>query len=280
VPVGVGFLNWGSDISVTLPLLKKYQPAAVWLFAPREVSNLVTWTNKTREETQGVTKVWIQVCSVVEAVSVVRACKPDVLVVQGVDAGGHGLNRGASIISLVPEIVDATGELLRNGDIKEIPPVIAAGGISDGRGVAAALALGAQGVCMGTRYLTATESMISKGYKNEVMRASDGGQTTVRSKIYDTLRGTTEWPEEYGGRGVINQSYRDAISGMPWEENIELYNKAMKIGDGGWGQAGRMTTYAGTAVGLVKKEQSTKEITEEVREEARNLLTKLKLDTQ
>src|SRR5437763_563577 len=79
--------------------------------------------------------------------------KPDVLVMQGLDAGGHGWEKGAGVISLVPEAVDALEE---NG-FAHIH-VLAAGGIVDGRGVAAALALGAEGVVMGTRFLGALET--------------------------------------------------------------------------------------------------------------------------
>jgi nitronate monooxygenase len=161
------------------------------------------------------------------------------------------------------------------GELRSIPTIIAAGGIMDGRGITAALALGAEGVCMGTRFLAAHETVISRGYRDEVLRATDGGQTTVRSSVYDKLRGTTEWPTEYGGRGVINQSYHDAIGGVGWERNTELYQEAVKMGDEGWGVQGRMTTYAGTGVGLVRKEQGAVQIVEEVRMESVNVLRRL-----
>lgn len=277
LPVGVGFLNWGASLDATLPLLREYRPVAVWFFAPRSLESLVEWTEKSREATAGKTKVWIQVGSVKEAVDVCRMCNPDVLIVQGSDAGGHGLNKAAGLISLVPEVIDKLQELAKEGTLKIQPTVIAAGGIADGRGVAAAQALGAQGVVMGTRFLASHEANIAQGYKAEVIRAHDGGQTTSRSGVYDTLRGITEWPEAYGGRGVLNQSYHDALSGMSWEENKQLHDEALKAGDQGWGESGRLTTYAGTCVGLVKRAQSAREITEEVREEARTVLRRLQL---
>jgi nitronate monooxygenase len=268
----VGFLNWGADLDHSLELLELYRPAAAWFFASRTLDSLVQWTRKTREVTEGATKIWIQVGSVSEASQVCEACAPDVLVVQGSDAGGHGLNKGAGLTCLIPEVIDALEALAVSGKVKQVPSIIAAGGIAEGRGVAAALVLGADGVTMGTRYLVAHEAEIADGYKAEIIRAADGGQCTARSSVYDTLRNFTEWPERYGGRGIVNKSYHDAMAGMPWDENKKLYNEAVKTGDKGWGENGRMTTYAGSNVGLVKKLQSAKEITEEVRNGAKSRL--------
>ena len=275
LPVGVGFLNWGADLQESLRCIKLYRPCAIWLFAPRDVENLVMWTQKTREATDGETKIWIQVGSVEEARNVVTACQPDVLVVQGGDAGGHGLNKAASIVTLVPEIADLLSTLNSEGKIAVCPKIIAAGGITDGRGVASALALGAEGVCMGTRFLAAHEAVLAKGYRDEVLRASDGGQSTARSSVYDRLRGTTDWPKEYGGRGVLNKSYYDAEAGLDWKENTRLYGEAVKAGDKGWGVQGRMTTYAGTGVGLVRKQERAADIVESVRQECQHVLRRL-----
>ncbi|KIV99178.1 uncharacterized protein PV09_09131 [Verruconis gallopava] len=275
LPIGVGFINWGADLDEAARCVEKFRPCAVWLFAPRNLENLVKWTDTCRERTGGATQIWIQVGSVDEAKRAVAACHPDVLVVQGGDAGGHGLNKAASVITLVPEVVDALTGMKNSGEISKVPSVIAAGGIADGRGLAASLALGAQGVCMGTRFLASTEAVVAKGYRDEVIRASDGGQTTIRSSVYDKLRGTTEWPDQYGGRGVVNKSYHDAVSGMDWDENIRLYQEAVKLGDAGWGAEGRMTTYAGTGVGLVKAVQNAGDIVKEVREAAVTILAEL-----
>ncbi|KAF2094127.1 inosine monophosphate dehydrogenase [Rhizodiscina lignyota] len=274
LPIGIGFLNWGADLPLAIELLRKYRPAAAWFYAPYQISDLVAWTNETRQATGNATKIWIQIGTVAEAVEAVEKCAPDVLVVQGVDAGGHGLNRGAGIISLLPEVHDTLAAKLK-GREAEMPVLIAGGGIADGRGVAASIALGAAGVVLGTRYLAAPESVITKGYRDEIIRASDGGPHTVRTSVYDTLRGTTEWPKRYGGRAVINRSYEDAMAGMGDDENKRLYKEEEKKGDMGWGPSGRMTTYAGTVVGLVTKTQSAKEITEEVREETIAVLKRM-----
>lgn len=270
LPIGVGFICWGIDLLTTLSVFSSApsKPAAAWLFAPRSPQDLVLWTEGIRQATNNKTKIWIQVGTVAMAIDVAKSCKPDVLVIQGADAGGHGLAQSSSIISLLPECVDA---LAREGfgDI----PLIAAGGIMNGRGAAAALTLGASGACMGTRFLATPEAVISQGYKNAVVEAKDGGVTTARTTVYDRIRGTIGWPETYNARGVLNQSFWDNGKGMSDEVNKRLYEEEMKKGDAGWGNQGRMTTYAGTGVGLVQKIQPAGDIVRKVLKDAKERLS-------
>ena len=109
------------------------RPRAAWLFVPGEkgAADLATWSRGLRDASPR-TQIWIQVGSVRDAVQAAELRDaPDVLVLQGNDAGGHGLARGAGVVSLLPEVRD---ELEARGlDI----PLMAAGGIADGRGVAA-----------------------------------------------------------------------------------------------------------------------------------------------
>ena len=273
LPVGIGFFTWAGEtlLKEALPIIEKYRPAAIWLFAPNKNSEFIPWTKETRRLTEGKTKVWIQVCTVAQAVEIVKSCRPDVLVVQGSDAGGHGLHKAAGIVPLFTEVDDEVSAYCQSAGISK-PPLLAAGGIMDGRGAAAALALGASGVVMGTRYLASPESNIAAGYRNDVVCTSDGGQTTERTKLYDQLRGTTDWPLEYGGRGVLNESFHDNAKGMSLEENKRLYEEALGKGDEGWGENGRLTTYAGTGVGLVREIKGAAAITEEVRGDAVKIL--------
>jgi nitronate monooxygenase len=264
MPIGVGFINWGANLSAAIPLIEKFKPAAVWFFAPSSLSSLQGWTSKARTASPE-TKIWVQVGSVKEAREVMQYVEPDVLVIQGTDAGGHGLAQGASLMSLLPEVHDAIESNNR-------PVLVAAGGIADARGASASFLLGASGVVMGTRFLACPEANIPRGYQNQVLRASDGGQTTVRTKVYDTLRGTTGWAESHNARGIVNRSYFDAIGGMDENENKRLYHEEMQKGDEGWGEEARMTAYAGSAVGLVKSVERAGEIVMEVREGVRGLL--------
>ncbi|OJD11315.1 hypothetical protein AJ78_07886 [Emergomyces pasteurianus Ep9510] len=276
LPVGVGFLNWGADLSQALPVLAKHTPAAVWLFAapdPDPTETLATWSREVRRATDNRTRIWVQIGTVAEALETAARAKPDVLVVQGVDAGGHGLARSASIVSLLPEVKDALARAqAKNGEKQEEIPLVAAGGVVDGRGVAAALCLGAQGVAMGTRFLACSDAAVPAGYQREVLRVTDGGVNTVRTTVYDVVRGFNSWPERYDGRGVVNETLRDKQAGMDDGENQRLYKEEMAKGDAGWGPTGRMTTYAGTGIGLIREVKSAEEIVRGVAAEAREVL--------
>jgi nitronate monooxygenase len=266
LPIGVGFQNWGADLAAAIDALHQNPVAIAWFFAPKQLSDLLPWSKGIRAATNSRTKIWIQIGTVVEALEVAKTSRPDVLVVQGADSGGHGLTQRAGIVTLLPEVADA---LKAEGiDI----PLIAAGGIMDSRGVAAAICLGADGVCLGTRFLASEEAVIAKGYQNEILRISDGGVSTVGTKVYDQVRGIHGWPVSYNGRGVANMSYLDALSGMPDEENEALYKEAMQLGDQGWGPEGRMTTYAGTGVGLVREVKSVKDIVKELQDGSLEIL--------
>ena len=274
LPIGIGFLTWGASLDASLPLIQKYKPAAIWLFgSPMNTTDTTytTWASAIRTHCSPPPAILIQTTSVSSAVHLARTIAPTALVLQGTDAGGHGAVHAASIVTLLPETLDA---LAAQG---LSTPVLAAGGISDGRTAAASLCLGAAGCVMGTRFLAAREAAVAGGYQAEILRAADGGVSTVRSTVYDRVRGIEGWPAEYDGRGVINASWRDAVGGMADEENRRLYEEEMEKGpEGGWGVEGRMTTYAGTGVGLVRGVKGAGEIVEEVREGAKEVLRDMK----
>ncbi|KAH7130853.1 hypothetical protein EDB81DRAFT_871369 [Dactylonectria macrodidyma] len=269
LPIGIGFQTWNGDLNVALSAVQEHRPCAVWLFAPRRGQNeLNEWTTGVREASPA-TQIWIQVGTLGEAIDAVRSpTPPDVLVIQGAEAGGHGRAKdGLGTMALFPEVADAT----RESGI----PLVAAGGIVDGRGVAAALSLGAAGVAMGTRMLAATETRISKGYQNEVIRATDGATSTVRTQLYNRLRGTFGWPEQFSPRGLINRSWVDHQDGTPFDELKRLHDEAVMSGDAGWGPEGRLATYVGAAVGLVHNVDNAGVIIESVRSEAKDIILSL-----
>lgn len=281
LPIGVGLLPFIAKLESALPVLEKFQPAVIWLFAARELDDYADWTKRLRAVLPH-SSVWIQVGSASAALRVAKAqsddkeaTQPDALVVQGSDAGGHGFERGASIVALVPETLD----LLRSHNLGDIP-VLAAGGIADARGAAAAFALGASGVVLGTRFLAARETIVPhRAYRDAVLAARDGGQNTVRSKLFDNVRGPNIWPDPYDGRSLVTASYTDFVqNGVAIEVVRERHNEAAKREDAGFGDGEsssgrRANVWAGAGVGLVNKLEDAADIVTEVRAGVGQVLT-------
>lgn len=267
LPIGVGLLVFITKLDDALPVLKKWRPKVLWLFAAPELSDYGSWAKRVRDEVPG-TSIWVQVGNVGAAAAVAEETKPDVLCVQGSDAGGHGFEKGAGIISMLPEVCDTLAAKGLN------VPLVASGGIVDGRGIAAGLTLGAQGVVLGTRFLAAEETVIHPRYREALLEAKDGGQATIRSKLFDNLRGPNVWPEAYDGRSIVMTSYEEHANGTDIEQIRNKHNEAIKGDDAGFaaGGKGRAAMWAGTGVGMVKKVQPAGEIVEEVRTQARKVL--------
>lgn len=133
---------------------------------------------------------FVQIHNVDQALLAVEA-GADALIVQGAEAGGHSLRR--ALFPLLPAVRDAVGEAV---------PLIAAGGIADGRGAAAALALGANAVMPGTRFVAAEESLATAKMKARLIQATE--KDTVRTRAFDIVRGI-DWPSEYSGRALANE---------------------------------------------------------------------------
>lgn len=269
LPLGVGFQIWNGNLDVSASTLSQYRPAAAWLFAPRNgQADVDTWTKRLRDASPE-TKIWLQIGTLQEALDAVQSdSPPDVIVVQGAEAGGHGRTAdGIGFITLLPEIADAT----RGSSI----PLIAAGGVADGRGVVAALGVGAAGVAMGTRFLASQEARIKKGYQAEVVRATDGGATTLRTHLYNHLRGTFGWPEQFSPRTIVNRSWAEQQAGTAFEDIKKQHDEAVAKGDAAWGPEGWTATYAGANVGLIRSVESAGAIVEGARSEAAEILQTL-----
>ncbi|KAK4187936.1 hypothetical protein QBC35DRAFT_497691 [Podospora australis] len=272
--VGVGFQLWNGDLAKAVEVVGEYKPCACWLFAPLNgQKDIDLWSAKLRAAHPGI-KIWLQIGTVTEALAAATSSQPpDVLVVQGTEAGGHGrTSDGASWTTLLPEIEDTFSA-------KGLPqiPLVAAGGISDARGIAAALSVGASGAAIGTRFLASTEARIAKGYQNAVLEASEGGKNTVRTHLYNHLRGTYGWPEEqWAPRALKNKSWEEHEAGVPFEELRGKHEDALRKGDAAWGkETGRTATYAGEGVGLVRTVKSAKDIVVEERQKAREILRRM-----
>jgi nitronate monooxygenase len=131
-------------------------------------------------------------------------------------------------------------------------------------------------VVMGTRFLAAREARIGKGYQDEVVRATDGARATVRTQLYNHLRGTFGWPDEFSPRTIVNKSWVEHDAGVGFEELKRRHDELLEEGgDKAWGPEGRTATYAGASVGLVRDVQGAGAIVETVRSDAVDILTSL-----
>jgi nitronate monooxygenase len=149
----------------------------------------------------------------------------DIVVAQGSEAGGHGAQRAT--LPLVPQIVD---RVARSGSDAL---VVAAGGIADGRGLAAALMLGAEGVLVGTRFYASTESLAHAKAKARLAEAS--GEETIRTTTIDIVR-DIPWPAEFTLRALRNafvERWHGAEAELRAAQAREMarYQAAVTVGD-------------------------------------------------
>lgn len=210
--------------------------------------------------------------SVREAVQAVEA-GVDVVVAQGWEAGGH-VRGEVSTLALVPAVVDAVAPV----------PVIAAGGIADGRGLLAALALGAQAAWMGTRFLVATEADAHPVYAQAVLRATDAD--TVHSSLFDggwpgaphrTLRNSTVAAWEAAGRPAPSRrpGEGETVARSRDGRALRRYDDAPPV-RGLTGDPEALALYAGQGAALVREPGSARDIVEQTLREARAGLTALR----
>ncbi|MCI9033445.1 MAG: enoyl-[acyl-carrier-protein] reductase FabK [Lachnospiraceae bacterium] len=197
----------------------------------------------------------VKVVPVVASVAMARMMErggADAIIAEGMESGGH--IGSATTMTLVPQVVDAVAI-----------PVVAAGGIADGRGFAAAFMLGAEGVQIGTRFVVATESIVHENYKAMLIKAKD---------IDSTVTGMSHGHPIRSIRNKMTREYlRLEKEGTDFMELEKLtlggLRKAVMEGDVVNG-----SVMAGQIAGLIKKEQPCKEIITEIMQEAQNLLGK------
>jgi nitronate monooxygenase len=232
--VGVGFITWALARDPALLILAlERRPRAIFL----SFGDL-------RPHAATIARAGIPLIAQVQTLADARMAIAEgaqIIVAQGTEAGGHGGVRAT--MALVPAIVDAVGDV----------PVVAAGGIADGRGLAASLMLGAAGVLCGTAFYVALESLAHPNVKAAAVRAS--GDYTVRGQVFDMVRGL-EWPDEWKIRTLANNFYRQ-WAGNPEElkaslsEQQRAYRLAQQSGD-----VATAAVIVGEAVDLVNEIES------------------------
>ena len=197
----------------------------------------------------------------------------DIVVAQGWEAGGH-VRGTVATMPLIPAVVDAVSPA----------PVVAAGGIADGRGLAAALALGAAGVWIGTRFLASNEAAIHPRYRERVLQANET-DTIYLEDLFDirwpnaphrTLRNQTVQTWEATGRIASGKRPGEGeVIGTSQSIGPIVRYQAYTPGADAEGDIDAMSLWAGQSVGLVSKTQSAADIVREIDEQAEAILRRL-----
>lgn len=250
-PIGVGYITWSlARFPDLFDQVMEHAPKAFFLsfgdekpFAPRIKAAGVTL-----------------ICQVQDLDGARRALDAgaDIIVAQGTEAGGHGKS-GRTTLTLTPAVVDIAGSV----------PVVAAGGLSDGRGLAAALMLGASGILVGTRFWASPEALGSDNAKQLLVTAS--GDDTLRTRIFDIIR-ELDWPEGYSGRAIANDFSRR------WHGNeSELSENLKREAEGYWaaaraGDTSKAVVFAGEGIDLIHDIKPAGEIVRRIATEAEKLL--------
>lgn len=250
-PFGIGFITWSlAQKPDLLDIALEAGPQAIMLSYgdPKPFADCIKRTGA---------KLICQVQSEDMASEALEA-GADMLVAQGTEAGGHGASR--TTMDIVPAVVDlAAGRV----------PVVAAGGIADGRGLAAILMLGAAGILLGTRFYASEEADGHDEAKKRICAAS--GDETIRGLIFDISRQSV-WPSPFTGRCLLNDHARRWVG-----RELELIQNAEDVAaeyekakaDGNFDIA---AVIAGQAVGLINDIPPAEVIVERIVTEAQQIL--------
>jgi nitronate monooxygenase len=252
-PWGVGFITWSVDPE-TVSRALEFDPSAVMLSFgdPTPLARLV--------HDAGIPLI-VQVTSLGEAERA-RDVGATYVVAQGTEAGGHGGGRGT--LPFVPAVVDLVAPI----------PVLAAGGIADGRGLAAALVLGAAGALIGTRFVASVEANVTSAEVSAVLKGN--GDNTDRSRVIDVAIGAP-WPAPYTIRSLRND-YLDRWSGREDALDADVaaktdFNDALTRGD-----RTVVPVAAGEAVDLITERSSAADLVATIALDAEEALARVAID--
>jgi enoyl-[acyl-carrier protein] reductase II len=187
----------------------------------------------------------------------------DVVIAQGSEAGGQGMASGAGVMALVPQVVDAVAPI----------PVLAAGGVADGRGLAAALALGAAGVNVGTRLLASDEAGAHQAWKERIVAAES--EETLRFTTWSSFMPSSD-PRAYATvPRLMHTEFTDAWQHREAEAREEAGRLLGEvIGALRDGRAHEVTPFAGQTVGLIRDVRPAAEIVRSMAAEAEEALAR------
>lgn len=238
---------------VNVMLMSPYTPQVAELLAQEKVPVVTTGAGNPSKYMPLWKEAGIHVIPVVASVSMAKLVErggAEAVIAEGGESGGHVGD--LTTMALVPQVCDAVSI-----------PVIAAGGIGDGRGVAASFMLGAQGVQLGTRFLVAKECNVHPAYKAKVLKATDLSTIVTGKRLGHPVRSL----KSPFSRGYAKAEY----SSMPDEELEQLAVGALRLA-AVEGDEKKGCFLAGQIAGLVCKEQTCREIITEIFEQAETVL--------
>jgi nitronate monooxygenase len=212
-PWGIGFQSWAVEVPAVEYALSRHPTAVMLSFGdPSALCQPVR---------QAGALLILQVTDLEEARQAIDL-GADVIVAQGTESGGHGARRGRSTLPFVPVVADLAAPV----------PVLAAGGIADGRGLAAALALGAAGALLGTRFQATAEALVDPSVSKAILAGA--AEETERSTVLDIARGS-RWPSRYPAR-TLGHPYLDQWRGREDElaadaGALAAYQRGVRQGD-------------------------------------------------
>ncbi len=258
--LGCGFITWKLDENAE---------ALDWVLAQKPCAIMLSFGDP-RPYAARIAEAGAQlICQVQRLEQVAQAIDAgaSVIVAQGGEAGGHGANalEGRSTFSLVPEMAD----YLASHSPHTL--LLAAGGVADGRGLAAALMLGADGVLVGSRLWATTESLAATGAKT--LATQTNGDGTARSEVFDILR-RKNWPAPYDFRAIRNNLHRSlegniaALKAAPDAARAN-YDAGVKAAD-----FTRAHATVGEAVGLITDIPTAHTLIDRITQQAHHLLAK------
>ena len=249
-PFGVGFISHlpGAAELMAIALdegvriiAHSFTDPTPFMAAARDAGALVLCQVRTVEEARGAARAGV-----------------DVVTAQGTEAGGH--TGRVSTLPLVPAVVDTVAPV----------PVVAAGGIADGRGVAAALMLGADGVWLGTRFVATHESGVSDAYRSRVVASS--ADDTILTDVFDAAVGMP-WPPGVSGRAIVNEfsqrwhGHEDAL--RTWAD--EHRGEYLALGPDA--EIDNRAVWAGEAASLIRTVSSAGDVVRQLAAEATEILS-------
>jgi enoyl-[acyl-carrier protein] reductase II len=243
---------------INVPLTSPYVKDVIEVILQEGVSIITTGTASpgpfmTRFKQAGM-KVMPVIGSVSAAIHMAEA-GADAVVAEGMESGGH--IGEVTTIALVPQVVDAVRI-----------PVVAAGGLADGRGLAAALALGAQGIQMGTRFVASTECVAHTRYKQKILEADDRATTVTGQSTGLPLRAL---------KNSLTEQYHALEQAGVSKEELEAFGQGRMHLGLIEGDTDEGSLLAGQIAGMIKDIKSVKAIIEDTVAEAERIITALKI---